>query len=682
MLPDHAFRVLTLGGAGVYLLNLCVWRGHVVAFGGERCSVPSDVQLSNAVEAYLGASTSGNHREALKTLVAGIKETVAAGDFTNSAVALRRAIVPTLDYTSAQTLSRISKTIRPQVKSAHKTRLAILGSFTTSQLRDFIELALFASEIEPEIYEADFGVFRQEILDPGSGLYEFQPQLVFVATSWRDAAQLPQLTDDRDTVDAHVRAELESWQQLWRTAHEKLGCQIIQNNFECPPWRTFSNLEMRHPSGLGRQLAMMNQAFAEHAPPYVTIHDVDYLSAYAGRAAWGEERFFHHAKMPCAPEYLFDYAHSVASLVAAQLGLAKKCLVLDLDNTLWGGVIGDDGLGGIRLGQGEAEGEAFQSFQRYVKALRLRGVILAVCSKNEDANAREVFTKHTEMVLRLDDISCFVANWTDKAANLRTIAETLNIGLNSLVFVDDNPAERSIIRQLVPEVAVPELPTDAAGYIQAVERHRYFQAVSIGNEDLKRTEYYRGNALRQQAEESASSVDDFLKSLEMFGTIRPVDDGSLERTVQLINRSNQFNLRTKRYSSADVLAMLGNSDWITRTISLADRFGDNGLISVILAKMETDVLDIDTWLMSCRVLKRGVETLVLNDLCEIARKKGLRALRGEYIPTAKNGLVRDHYQNLGFVQIDHDSDGRTVWELPIAGWTPQKTFIQQRTTDE
>ncbi len=359
------------------------------------------------------------------------------------------------------------------------------------------------------------------------------------------------------------------------------------------------------------------------------------------------------------------------------MGLTKKCLVLDLDNTLWGGVIGDDGLGGIRLGQGDGEGEAFLAFQRYAKALKQRGILLAVCSKNSEHVAKEVFEKHPEMVLRLDDISCFMANWNDKAANLREIARTLNIGLNSLVFADDNPVERSLVRQLAPEVVVPELPVDPADYIQAIAQHRYFQITSLGREDLQRAEYYRTNAHREELLSGSENVEDFLKSLAMVARIAPVDDVSLERTAQLINKSNQFNLTTRRRTAAEVMALAVDPEWFTCTVSLRDRFGDNGLISVLLAKREADSLVIDTWLMSCRVLKRGVERLLHNYLCRWARRHGLHRIRGEYLATVKNGLVKDHYAGLGFSRVD-DSPGRTVWEFVIAGdWTAPATQIAE-----
>jgi FkbH-like protein len=350
---------------------------------------------------------------------------------------------------------------------------------------------------------------------------------------------------------------------------------------------------------------------------------------------------------------------------------------LDLDNTLWGGVIGDEGIGQIRLGAGNAEGEAYVAFQRYIKGLKTRGVILAVCSKNEDHVAREVFEKHPEMVLRTDDISCFVANWTDKASNLRNIAKQLNIGLDSIVFVDDNPAERSIVRQLVPEVCVPELPEDVTGYIRALERHRFFQVVAVNTEDLRRTEMYRANLEREQAGSSADSLDAFLRSLDMRAVIGPVNSTTVERTAQLIARSNQFNLTTRRYSNGEVQAIAEDPDWLTGTVSLFDRFGNNGLISVLLAKVQHDVLLIDTWLMSCRVLKRGVEDFLLANLVKTARSRGLRVIRGEFIPTTKNDLVRQHYGRLGFSLISEDFDGHTYWELAVESWTGRNCFIQE-----
>jgi FkbH-like protein len=616
-------------------------------------------------------------------LLKWIKAELKAGNTDRLADVFPRLLIPSLDYTTAHALHRVLGQLRQMARLHDRTaKIAVLGGFTTHQLVSLLELFLSVGRVGAEIYEAEYGALRQEILDPDSGLYRSRPDFVFIATTWRDLGHRPELSDDRAEVRRKVEAEAADWTSLWGLAHGQLGCQIIQNNFDAPPWRALGNLEARHPAGFGRYIALVNHALQDAAPPYVTIHDVDHLAAAWGRWKWGDERFYHQAKLPCSPEHLVDYAHSLASLILAQLGLGKKCLVLDLDNTLWGGVIGDDGLGGIRIGQGDPESEAFAAFQHYAKELCRRGVILAVCSKNTDSLAREVFEKHPEMVLRLDDISCFMANWNDKATNLGQIAERLNIGLNSLVFVDDNPAERSIVRRLRPEVAVPELPEDPAYYIQALERYRYFQAVAVSTEDLKRTEFYRADAARQAVESSAEDLNAFLQSLGLIARVGPIVPATLERCVQLINRSNQFNLTTRRHSNADVLRMMDDPSWVTRAISVRDRFGDHGLISVLLAQVEANALVIDTWLMSCRVLKRGIEHFLLNHLVVLAKELGLRRLLGEYVPTAKNVLVRDHYTSLGFTRIGGDDTGHTRWELEIDDdWQPRQNFIRESPLD-
>jgi len=628
------------------------------------------------------AAAAGERGIAFKQLLTQLKLAVKDDQLDAAAAALRRATLPSLDYTSARSLHGVLKRVRSGTRRASPpVRLAILSGFSSKHLTELLELFLFAAGLEVEIYEADYGVFRQEILDPDSHLHAFSPKLLYLATGWRDLANRPEIGASAQQVRELVDREFEEWSRLWQTAHDTMTSQIVQNNFDLPPWRILGNHEMRHPSSLGRFISLVNQSFFEQASPYVTIHDVDHLAASAGRWSWGDERYFHHAKIPCAPEYLVDYAHSAASVISSLLGKAKKCLVLDLDNTLWGGVIGDDGLGGIRLGQGDGEAEAFQDFQRYAKGLQSRGVILAVCSKNDERTAREPFEKHSEMILRLDDISCFVANWDDKALNLRLIAEQLNIGLDSLVFVDDNPAERAIVRRFVPEVGVPEIPADPADFVRVLESHRYFQIASLGKEDLQRTDYYRANVARLQVRQSATDIDSFLASLQMVARIAPIESVTLERSTQLINKSNQFNLTTRRYSSAEVQAMAQDPGWITRTVSLADRFGDNGLISVLLARIEGDVVDIDTWLMSCRVLKRGVEDLLLNDLCAAAIGRGARTVRGEFIPTARNALAREHYQHLGFVRIRDDNE-HTWWELKLVeDWKPRTHHIQEAALD-
>ena len=608
-----------------------------------------------------------------------LRQAIAAGSCAEAADALRRVVGPNLDYTRAQSLARFRK----QLKGAPgktKVKLAVLGSFTTKQLCELIDLFLFSAGVEATIYEGEYGVFRQEIIDAQSELHTFSPQVLFLATTWRDVARRPDFTSDAEEVARLAEAELQEWAQLWQKAHRDLECQVIQNNFTLPPWRPFANHESRQPGSLSNFISQVNQAFARGAGPHVTIHDVDHLATLSGRWRWEDPRFYHNAKLPCDPECLVDYAHNVTSIIAAQLGLAKKCLVLDLDNTLWGGVVGDDGLGGIKLGHGDPTGEAFLEFQNYAQSLRRRGVLLAVCSKNQHETAWDAFKNHPEMALRHEDFSCFMANWNDKAANLRVIARELNIGLDSMVFVDDNPAERAIVRQLAPEVAVPELPDDPAGYIRAIEQHRYFQALSVGAEDFQRTAFYQAEKKRQEVQSSASDIATFLQSLEMKAVVGPIAPATLERSAQLLQRSNQFNLTTRRRSAAELTRLAEDPEWITRTVSLSDRFGDHGLISVLLARVTGEALEIETWLMSCRVLKRGVESFLLNHLCNLARSCGVAVVRGEYIPTSKNALVRDHYAGLGFTQTGV-VEGHTTWELSLTPqWQPLPNFIREDTS--
>lgn len=631
--------------------------------------------LQDLLEAHLaaGLAPAAERAPAFVALASGLKEGLRSGQLEEVAAILRHAALPTLELSSLQALRRIQAKLP---RGPQPLKIAVLGSFTTDYLVQGIEVFLFACGIDVEVHSAEFGTFRQEILDPGSELYRFQPSIVVIATSRRDIADFPAVGDTPEAVASRIAAEVAEWSRLWKTVHDRLSCQIVQNNFVLSPWRLLANRESSA-SAPGGYLTRLNLAFAEQAPPYVTIHDADGLAATAGRQEWGDERYFHVAKLPCAPRFLVDYAHSVASVISALRGKSRKCLVLDLDNTLWGGVVGDDGLGGIRVGQGDAESEAFNAFQEYAHGLRRRGVLLAVCSKNTEAVAREVFEKHPGMKLRLDDIACFVANWDDKATNLRAIAKGLNIGLDALVFVDDNPAERALVRKFVPSVAVPEVPPDPAGYIAAVEQHRYFQLAALTKEDLQRTEYYRAEAARKQIEESSTDVGEFLGSLSMRADIGPIAPMTLERTVQLINKSNQYNLTTRRYSNADVLAILDDPRWITRTVSLTDKFGDNGLISVVIGRAEADELVIDTWLMSCRVLKRTVEHHLLNHLASIARRKGLRRIRGDYIPSGRNGLVEDHYERLAFTCTRKEPDGRSSWELLLdASWRPLPSYIE------
>jgi FkbH-like protein len=435
-----------------------------------------------------------------------------------------------------------------------------------------------------------------------------------------------------------------------------------------------------------RLVARLNERVADAAvQSRVLLVDVARASARDGIEAWFDVTRWLQGKIEIAPQAAPTYGELFSRVIAAQRGQSRKCLALDLDNTLWGGVIGDDGLEGIVLGEGSALGESYLALQRYVKLLKARGIILAVCSKNELSIAEAAFRDHPEMVLRRSDISAFVANWDDKVQNLRAIARQLNIGLDSLVFVDDNPVERALVRESLPMVAVPELPSDPAHYVHCIAEAGYFEAVGFTNEDRDRADQYAANAEREALRGASQGIEAFLSGLDMkldFGPVAAVD---LARVTQLINKTNQFNMTTRRYSAEEVAQFVDSPENLVLQFRLADRFGDNGLVSVMVMRPVVDdpaTLEIDTWVMSCRVFGRQLEYEAMNIAAEFARDRGARKLRADYFPTEKNGIVSNLYETLGFRrQCDSASErGGTRWLIEVDQYTPRQTFITRRTT--
>ncbi len=587
----------------------------------------------------------------------------------------RRAVSPLLDYTSLLALRPfVVPRSREPVQGA--LRVAILGGPTTIQLRALIEILLEGEGIAAEIYEAEYGLFRQELLTPGSGLDLFRPQVVFLATSARDVTRHPGAGDGAAEVARIAEAETADWLGLWARASAAWNATVIQNNFDIAPGSTL----LCHPAATQNYLERLNRMLVERAPSFVVVHDLRGLAASAGAPSWFDARFYFEFKLPCGAECLVAYAHSVVSALRAVVGRNKKVLVLDLDDTLWGGVVGDLGSGGIRLGQGSGEGEAFLAFQRHAKGLRERGVLLAVCSKNDEHRAREPFEKREDMILKLSDIACFIANWNNKADNIKAIAQELNLKLDALVFVDDNPAERAIVRRFVPDVAVPDMPADASGYVQALALHRYFETLVLTQEDAARTRYYADDARRRELASQATDLSSFLDSLHMRMTVAPIGELNIERATQLINKSNQFNLTTRRYTLAQVRDMASSADWRTLTFSLRDDLGDNGLISVILLRKRAETFDIDSWVMSCRVLQRGVEQLARNEIVALARAEGVVQLLGTYVPSARNAMVEHHFERLAFSPVAAD-DSPGSWCLRVDEATERLPHHIQREDD-
>jgi len=582
------------------------------------------------------------------------------------------------DYATLMSLVRARRRLGPNVpraQGARAVRVALLGGATTELIEAPLALSLEAIGIEPRIHRAEYNTFAQEMLDPASATAEFQPEVTVLVATPANLPSWPNAGDTRERADQLARETADHWLDLCRRLHERVGCEVVLNNFHRLPTRPLGNLGAKLPWDANNFLRRVNMYLGDGAPPYVHIVDVESLSALHGVRRWFDARYWYHAKQPVSFDCLPALVRNTARVIGALYGRTAKCLVLDLDNTLWGGVVGDDGVEGLRLGEGDAVGEAFKAFQQYVLRLKERGVLLAVCSKNEESNALAGFT-HPEMVLRREDFVSFQANWEPKPDNIIRIAREINIGLDSLVFVDDNPAEREHVRQRLPMVKVIDLPEDPADYAIAVDDAGLFEVTAISTEDQQRSRQYAENAARQQLLESSGDYDEYLATLEQKAVIRDFDEVSLDRITQLINKSNQFNLTTLRLTRSQVEERMRDPDALAIYVRLADRFGDNGLISVISGRGEGDELVIDLWLMSCRVLKRGVEKLVCNDLVSRARAMGLARIRGTYLPTARNGLVKKHYASLGFRLVEEREDGATSWVLDVAGYEPFDVPIQ------
>ncbi len=565
----------------------------------------------------------------------------------------------------------------PSGLATKPVRLAVLGSSTLTHLLPAIRVAGLRRGIWVETYEADYGQYLQELADKDSGLHAFKPTAILLALDAYHLTAGVTAGMDEPTAAAALDEAVSHIRETWGLARDAFRCPILQQAALPAHLSVLGLNEHRLPGSRNRFLIRLNERLRTAAEEDgADILSIDDRAARDGLTAWHDTALWHRSKQEVSPTASPMYGDLVGRWLAAKQGRSFKCLVLDLDNTVWGGVIGDDGMEGIALGQGSPLGEAYVAFQDYCRELTRRGIILAVCSKNDESNAVEPFEKHPEMVLRRGDIASFVANWSDKAGNIRAIAEELNIGLDSLVFIDDNPFERNLVRQELPMVAVPEVSDDPVGYPVALSDAGYFEGLSVTDEDRERTSQYQGNKARDALKASATDLPAYLRGLEMELIVKPFDRIGLQRIVQLINKSNQFNLTTRRYTDEDVLAVMGDPEAFGLQLRLLDRFGDNGVIAIIIGRLqETKDLLIDTWLMSCRVLGRQVEPTTLNLIAEQAKKLGAKRVVGEYIPTKKNGMVKDHYARLGFTVAATNDTGGSRNLLDLAEFVPADTFI-------
>jgi FkbH-like protein len=556
-----------------------------------------------------------------------------------------------------------------------KLRLAIVGGYSLYPLHELVEHLCELENLPLELWQGDYDNYLSEIMDDDSELYTFAPQVVVILPAERRCLYTGKLTDPRDLVQAEAQRSVDSLLELARKVNEKTGAEVITTNFMLPARHDLGAFRSRTLASDWSFRQWVNLELGLNAPSYLHVCDWQFLANRLGGLAARDERSWFESKQPCSPALLVELAREITQLVLSLKRAPKKVLVLDLDNTLWGGVVADDGLDGIELGDTSPRGEAFKSFQKYIASLKQRGVLLAVCSKNDLNKAQEPFQKHPDMVLKLDDIVSFKANWEPKSENIRAMAPELNLGLDSFVFVDDNPAEIEIVRQFVPEVTTILLGPDPSEYVGQLADSRLFEPRSITGEDAERTAQYRSDAQRKALEASVTDMGAYLASLEMEAAISEFTPVDVPRLSQLINKSNQFNLTTHRRSEAEVTDVMNDKKFIGYSVRLKDKFGDHGLISIVIGEKAGDTMQVDTWLMSCRVLKRGVEEIVLNELVRLAKMNHCQSLLGTYLPTPKNEMVRDFYGRMGFT-LTSESETKREFELRLENFSPRETKIK------
>lgn len=586
----------------------------------------------------------------------------------------------------SQMILRTKKKIRRELLASDikrvRKKIAVLGGSTTAGITEILELFLLDEGIEPVFYESDYNRYWQDVMFDDPKLLDFHPDIIFIHTTSHNLGIYPEITDDSETVDRKLNEVFEPFQQMWEKIASVYHCPVIQNNFDRPWYRLMGNRDVWDIHGRSNFVTRLNARFYEYAQTHSDfyINDIDFLSSCHGLQKWNDPYYWHMYKYSPAVAAIPELAFNIANIIKSIYGKNKKAFVLDLDNTLWGGVVGDDGADQIEIGQETPVGQLFSEFQGYLKAHKAFGTLLTVDSKNEEENALAGLNR-PDSILKPEDFSVIKTNWDPKDKNLLEIAQDLNIGTDALVFVDDNPAERHIVRSQIPDAAVPEIG-DPQEFIINLDRSGFFEMTALSEDDLHRSEMYKANVERVKQQAAFADYHDYLLSLEMKAEIKPFSGLYMSRIAQLTNKSNQYNLTTRRCTEAELAKISEDPDFITLYGKLEDKFGDNGVVSVVFGHIDGDIFHIDQWLMSCRVLKRDMEYAMMDELVLRCSEAGIRVIRGYYFPTKKNKMVQDFYCLQGFDRISEDGDGNTVWEKDISkGYRKQNDVIQIRDRD-
>ncbi|TCC96879.1 HAD-IIIC family phosphatase [Pedobacter psychroterrae] len=556
----------------------------------------------------------------------------------------------------SQTFNELKRNLKKDSGNFKKVRLAILADSASQLVVQAIKGYGIAHSINFVVFEADYNQIDRQVFDPGSDLYKFEPEFLLILRS-TERLNKRFCTLDRSDKESFANNQLTYLISLCQQISSRIKCKIILNNYIELNDSVFGNLATKVSSSFLYQVRKLNLNLMDHAQEnkLLFLLDLNSLIAVAGYRNTFDPKMYYSADMVFNIDFLPNLAKHITDIIFAISGSFKKCVVLDLDNTIWGGVIGDDGVDGIQIGD-LGHGKIFSDLQLWVKQLKQRGIIVAICSKNTSSIAKEPFLTHPEMVLRLEDIAVFVANWENKADNIRHIQSVLNIGMDSIVFIDDNPFERELVKKEIPEIMVPDLPEDPADYLLFLKSLNMFEIASFTVDDEQRTLQYQQEAERSVLQQSFANEEEFLSNLEMVSEVKAFDTFTIPRVSQLSQRSNQFNLRTIRYTETELLSMVGDGLYYTYSFTLKDKYGENGLIAfVVLKQVSESTLFIENWAMSCRVLKRGMEFFTLDCIAGDAKRNGYSNILAEYLPTKKNMMVKAHYSSLGFEEIEENS---------------------------
>ena len=572
---------------------------------------------------------------------------------------------------------RKKKSIKKELlnkKNLVEKNVVVLGGSTTFEIKNILELFLLDSGIKPNFYESEYNKYYEDAVFGGVELEKFNPDLIYIHTTNININKFPELEDTTEEVSDLIKKEIEKYKSIWSSL-SKYNCPIIQNNFDYTTNRGLGNLDCYDIHGKTYFINQLNNKFSQEAREnsHLYINDINYLSSYIGLKDWFDKSLWYSAKYALSMSSIPELASNISKIINSIFGKSKKCLVLDLDNTCWGGVIGDDGLNGINIGLETAVSESFSFFQKYIKELKQRGIILAVCSKNDFQNAKEGF-EHPDTILEFDDFSSFKSNWIPKHLNILDIAKELNVGVDSLVFIDDNPVERNLVSSQIPSVSVPNIGSDVINFIDHIDRGGFFETTSLLIDDINRNKYYEENIKRNEEQSTFQSYDDFLISLKMTAQIETFSPVYLERITQLTNKTNQFNLTTRRYNVAEIKSIIDSDAYIKVYGRLTDKYGDNGLIAITIGKIKENKCHIDLLLMSCRVLKRNMEFAMLDEVVKQCKEKNVFKIIGYYYQSSKNNMVANLYEEFGFELVSTIGKD-TIWRLDISSYENKNILI-------